>query len=149
MDDSCYLELDVSFSDAKNALDILNENEGMHAYELMSCADHGGRVATLCDDAAEGCDALVRLAETGIEFVGFHGAGDSFGPHAFAAHGGRIIYVEADRYGKLMVQVGDDGQPDAQKLQKAREFIAMRALVRDSFERKAKTARGTTFTKEI
>jgi len=75
-------------------------------------------------------DALQKLATVrGATFYGYHGAGCEYGPMLFAAHGGRLAYIESDWNADYpVVGIEKDGTSPAHFVQAAREYYELLAL---------------------
>lgn len=71
------------------------------------------------------------LAAAGIVFTGSHAEGGNFGPGAFCGWGGKHSCVNADRDGRPVVVVHEDGEVDDKEMAHVREHITLMNLAND------------------
>ena len=69
-----------------------------------------------------------------IPYLGCHGAGGEYGPHAFACDGKGYVDAGMNSNGELVVRVSDRGQPNRADLKRVREYTTC--------EKRAKKALG-------
>jgi hypothetical protein len=82
-----------------------------------------GALALVNDQANYAADSELReIAKKGIPFYAVHAAGDEYGEGCYAADGKRLIHVDCVRNGGPAVEVGDDGEPDADQLHLVHDY---------------------------
>jgi hypothetical protein len=90
-----------------------------------------GALALVNDQANYAADSEFRdIAKKGIPFYAVHAAGDEYGEGCYAADGKRLIHVDCVRNGGPAVEVGDDGEPDADQLHLVHDYYQVLAAAK-------------------
>jgi hypothetical protein len=82
-----------------------------------------GALTLVNDQANYAADSEFRdIAEKGIPFYAVHAAGDEYGEGCYAADGKRLVHVDCVCNGGPAVEVGEDGEPDADQLHLVHDY---------------------------
>ena len=103
MADRCWIHMTFKEKDQKEFKNILGDIWD------EEYAEKGTINAHTCEANYGLSDERLELAEAGLAFYGYHGAGGDYGEIAFACYEGEEREINADYDGKPVVNIYEDG----------------------------------------